>query len=155
MGIEIKDDNLEYLNTVRRLTFLVARSFLAPLHRIKFIYNLTPTKRELTRIAKTMRDFTSKIIEERRVLINELGKENLENLDDNDVGLKKKMCLLDVLLQSTIDDKPLSTEDIQEEVDTFTFAGKFLLLYKIYFIYFSFTFQDTTQRQVQFASHST
>lgn len=39
------------------------------------------------------------------------------------MGMKKKMVLLDVLLQSTIDGKPLTNEDIREEVDTFMFEG--------------------------------
>lgn len=33
------------------------------------------------------------------------------------------MALLDILLQSTVDDQPLANEDIREEVDTFMFAG--------------------------------
>ena len=72
-----------------------------------------------------MNKFTTKIIKHRRALVQKGKKEELKNLDDDDVGLKKKMCLLDVLLQSSVDGKPLSNQDIQEEVDTFTFAGKF------------------------------
>ena len=72
-----------------------------------------------------MHKFTTNIIEKRREKLVNQENVNLVNLDDNDVGLKKKMCLLDVLLQSTVEGKSLTNDDIQEEVDTFTFAGKF------------------------------
>lgn len=42
---------------------------------------------------------------------------------DDDFGARKKLALLDILLGATIDGKPLSDDDIREEVDTFTFAG--------------------------------
>jgi cytochrome P450 family 4 len=122
MGCEITNEDYTYLNAVKDLTYHVATSFLSPLHRIKFFYDLTPTKRKQVKCAKILHDFTLKVIEKRRELLANSEKQSLENLDD-DIGLKKKMCLLDVLLQSTIDNKPLSNQDIQEEVDTFTFAG--------------------------------
>jgi len=43
--------------------------------------------------------------------------------NDEDVGMKKKQVFLDLLLNSTIDGKPLSDQDISEEVDTFMFEG--------------------------------
>lgn len=43
-------------------------------------------------------------------------KSEMEDL----VGQKTKKTFLDILLQSTIDGRPLSDLDIREEVDTFT-----------------------------------
>lgn len=40
-----------------------------------------------------------------------------------DIGSKKRMALLDVLLQSTVAGSALSNKDIREEVDTFMFEG--------------------------------
>ncbi|KAL7042776.1 hypothetical protein ACKWTF_001272 [Chironomus riparius] len=123
MGYEMKAKDSEYLNAVKEVGFLVATRFLTPWLRLNCIFNLTSLKRKQDKCANIMKEFTTNIIQERRKILMEKKDEDLDHLDDEDIGLKKKMCLLDVLLQSTIDNKPLTNEDIQEEVDTFTFAG--------------------------------
>ncbi|CAG9797889.1 unnamed protein product [Chironomus riparius] len=123
MGYELKAQDSEYLNAVKEVGVVIATRFLTPWQRPDFLFNLSSSKRKLDKFVRILKDFTTKIIEERRKLLLNKESEDLENLDEEDVGLKKKMCLLDVLLQSTINNKPLSNEDIQEEVDTFTFAG--------------------------------
>lgn len=148
MGYEMSDQDGEYLNAVRELNYHIANTFLSPWHRIRFIFNLSPTKRAQNRCAKIMRKFTTKVIEERRKMLSTSGNENLDNLDDNDVGLKKRMCFLDVLLQSTINNMPLSTSDIQEEVDTFTFAGHDTTSTAISFTLFAIAKYPEVQRKL-------
>lgn len=123
MGCEIQAEDFEYLEAVKNLGYHMATRFLTPWQRIEFLFNLSSTKREQDKCAKIMHKFTTKIITDRRQKLSTEIAENLDNLDDDDVGLKKKMCLLDVLLQSKVDGKPLSNADIEEEVDAFTFAG--------------------------------
>ncbi|KAL7042482.1 hypothetical protein ACKWTF_001156 [Chironomus riparius] len=124
MGCEINEKDYSYLNAVKELSYHVATNFLTPWHRIKLLYNLTPTKRAQDKCAKIIHDFTTKLIEERRkMLIKSTENQDLSELDNDEIGLKRKMCLLDVLLQSTSNGKPLSNDDIREEVNTFTFAG--------------------------------
>ncbi|KAJ1526581.1 hypothetical protein ONE63_008167 [Megalurothrips usitatus] len=45
------------------------------------------------------------------------------DLDDNDVGEKKRMAFLDLLIESARDSELLSDQDIKEEVDTIMFEG--------------------------------
>lgn len=73
-----------------------------------------------------MHKFTREIIEKRRCTLERdiaNGTYQPLNLNDEDFGAKQQMCLLDILLQTSIDGKPLSDEDICEEVDNFIFAG--------------------------------
>jgi cytochrome P450 family 4 len=70
-------------------------------------------------ILKVLHGFTDSVIKTRR---EELSAKKLgENL--NDSGIKRKLALLDLLLQATIDGQPLNDMDIREEVDTFMFEG--------------------------------
>lgn len=59
----------------------------------------------------------------RIIFISQKYATNFSDTSDAEVGSKKRMALLDVLLQSTVAGSPLSNEDIREEVDTFMFEG--------------------------------
>jgi cytochrome P450 family 4 len=88
--------------------------------RPTIIFNLTSDKKRYDRCLQIVHTFTRQIIEKRReTIITEVD----ENHQDDFYGIKKKMALLDVLLKSTIDGKPLTNADIAEEVDTFMFEG--------------------------------
>lgn len=114
--------------TFSSVSNMMAERFMSPLQRFDstmkvffpFLY------RKLMKNIKVMHDFTDKVISERRdTLQKSLSESNgkADNVEEDDVGSKRRMALLDVLLQSTIDGKPLSNEDIREEVDTFMFEG--------------------------------
>jgi cytochrome P450 family 4 len=55
--------------------------------------------------------------------MNDHGAGEVSYFEDDDIGIKKKLALLDVLLKATIDGKPLTNAEIAEEVDTFMFEG--------------------------------
>lgn len=71
-------------------------------------------------LLKILHSFTDKVIAMRK---EELSKQSLEDLQENGVGIKKKLALLDLLLQVKVGEVQLSDSDIREEVDTFMFGG--------------------------------
>lgn len=75
---------------------------------------------------KIIHGFSNQVITSRRKELLEKNSQDSSrgaSAEDSDLGIKKKLALLDVLLQSTVDGKPLSDADIREEVDTFIFEG--------------------------------
>lgn len=70
-------------------------------------------------LLKTLHGFTDKVIVMRK---EGLSKQSVLESND-DIGGKKKLALLDLLLLQKIDGVHLSDADIREEVDTFMFGG--------------------------------
>lgn len=72
-----------------------------------------------------LHDFTNSVILARkRQLEDEQARKTIvEKMEETDIYGKRKMTLLELLLNASIDGHPLSDADIREEVDTFMFAG--------------------------------
>jgi len=79
-------------------------------------------KRE-EKVLQVIHGFTDSVIVARRKELEENAADDIATKEDDDVGAKKKIAFLDMLLQATIDGQPLSNADIREEVDTFMFEG--------------------------------
>lgn len=107
------------------VTNITTKRFINVWHRINWIFRLSAPDdyKLLNESIKLMHDFTENIIMERREALEKSISENAQSQEDDEFGQKKRMALLDVLLQSSIAGAPLSNEDIREEVDTFMFEG--------------------------------
>lgn len=84
-------------------------------------YKLSKCARTEEKALEVMHAFTNSVIASRREEL--LSKQTHRRASSEDVGMKKREALLDILLQSSVDDQPLTNADIREEVDTFMFAG--------------------------------
>lgn len=94
-----------------------------------------------------MHDFTDKVIEERRKLL-EQTKLPEDQYDDEDVGRKKHTAFLDMLLLAETNGQPLSNNDIREEVDTFMFEGHDTTTSGISFTFYLLSRHPTVQQKV-------
>lgn len=91
--------------------------------RIDWLFAFTELARKEREALKILHGFTDKIICERREEIIQNANAQIDTSKNDDVGLKRKMAFLDILLQASIDGKPLTNLEIREEVDTFMFEG--------------------------------
>jgi cytochrome P450 family 4 len=98
----------------RMTNILIQRFYKLPL-RSDFIFKFTSMYKRQQELLKILHGFTDSVIVARR--------EELEKQLSNGETVESK-ALIDVLLTSTIDGKPMSNEDIREEIDTFSFAGR-------------------------------
>lgn len=102
-----------------RLADIIHRRTYDVTLRYDVLFKFTPTYRRQQALLKALHSFTDKVIVARRETL--LNVNSSDQYSDDSFGEKKKMALLDILLQSTIDGKFLSNEEIREEIDTFMF----------------------------------
>lgn len=92
--------------------------------RYPMLYKFSKLCKEEARVLRILHGFTDSVIRRRRQEVLEAGQRATETSDDKqdcEIGIRKKRALLDILLQSNIDGKPLTDLEIREEVDTFMF----------------------------------
>ncbi|KAM7350529.1 putative cytochrome P450 4d14 [Cochliomyia hominivorax] len=129
MGVKISADSpegLAYMEALKGLVVILSERFLKPFQQFDFIFKLMSYKSHssLQRNVKILHEFSENIINKKRAeMVNNIHHSDIDENADLDIGIKRRMTLLDVLLQTTIDGRPLTNKEIQEEVDNFTFGG--------------------------------
>ncbi|KAF7391244.1 hypothetical protein HZH66_009724 [Vespula vulgaris] len=139
MGIPLKGKEelqIKYREAVHNFSKIVSYRILRPWYHSDFIFSFSSLGRKQKKLLKTLHDFSSNIITERKRFHQQTnGKylQNLEEMDENDVFAKesnntyknsmskKKLAMLDLLIAASKDNQ-INDEGIQEEVDTFMFA---------------------------------
>jgi cytochrome P450 family 4 len=134
------------LSTCYRISEIIASRTFNVFLRNDFIFKYSSAGRRQKEVLKILHDFTDGVIVARR---NELASKTneLQTNDDDDSGVKRKLALLDVLLQSTINGQPLTNLDIREEVDTFVFEGHDTTTSGIAFCFYNLAKYPEVQRK--------
>lgn len=74
------------------------------------------------RALEVLHGYTDSVIRSRR-MEHRQAQRSADDDDINEIGTRKKVAFLDMLLQATVDERPLTDLEIREEVDTFMFEG--------------------------------
>jgi cytochrome P450 family 4 len=97
--------------------YIFDRFFMA-LSQYDSVFNLTSTSRKQKKELKILHDFTTNVIVTRKQQLEE--NPSLTPAYNAD-GEKKKLTFLDLLLSSSLDGRPMTNQEIREQVDTFMF----------------------------------
>ncbi|XP_037041423.1 cytochrome P450 4d1-like [Bradysia coprophila] len=142
MGVNVnaqRNSDSEYVNAVDKMMSILNRRCFSIPHRLDLSFKFTSAYREQTNCLKILHSFTDKVIKERRKRL----LESSANMDET----KSKKTLLDILLQSTIDGKPLTDKEIREEVDTFMVEGHDTIKSALTFCFYAIAKHPEVQRK--------
>lgn len=118
-----KHSNSEYVRSVRIMSEIIRTRTFSPVKRFNFVYYLCPEYRMEKKALRTIHGYTTSVIEKRKKELEENANYNAIDAKTNDNRARKRLAFLDLLLQCELDGKPLTNEEIREEVDTFMFEG--------------------------------
>lgn len=86
-------------------------------------YKCTALARREKKALQTLHSFTDSVIASRRKEIEAMQTHLGSSTTDLEFGIRRKMNLIDLLLQTPCDGRLLTDREIREEVDTFMFEG--------------------------------
>ncbi|XP_052890672.1 cytochrome P450 4d1-like [Anopheles moucheti] len=138
-----------YVLAVKEITNLIQLRFYDFLIRYDIFFRLSANCRKQRKVLKILHDYTDSVVKGRRQQLE--AKSNIEETEegsDQDLGIKKRMAFLDMLLQATIDGRPLTDLEIREEVDTFMFEGHDTTTSAISFLLLSLAKNPDVQHKV-------
>uniref|UniRef100_A0A1I8N027 Uncharacterized protein n=1 Tax=Musca domestica TaxID=7370 RepID=A0A1I8N027_MUSDO len=133
MGTKVKAQTggtKQYIKAVTEMTKMLGWRFLRVHLQSEVVFSILHPFKKLQSMKnlRIMHEFTRNVIKDRRKALEAtLGSQSTSagttSETEQILGTKKRMALLDVLLQATVEGEPLTDEDIREEVDTFMFEG--------------------------------
>ncbi|CAE1329936.1 CYP4V2 [Acanthosepion pharaonis] len=121
------DNSSQYLKVLHQVCEMIVKRFKSPWMWPNLLFYLFGDGRKFDKYLKIVQGFTKNVIETRQKEYNEneakMMEDEVGDADESNVYIKKKRrAFLDLLLYHWHRGE-LTTEEIQEEVDTFMFAG--------------------------------
>lgn len=116
------DTESAYVTSLYRIGELTVRRILSPWLQTDFIFKISPTGREFYKELEVVHGFTQKVIQEKKKSRMTVKLDGITPQYD-DLGRKRRVAFLDMLLNESERGQALTDREIQEEVDTFMFEG--------------------------------
>lgn len=122
LGCQIEKSHY-YLTAVCSITECIAtRLFNIFLHS-DFLFKFSKIGRRQAECLRIVHKFTADMIKKRKAEFKQRKLTESQNNDENDIGLKRRLAFMDMLLECQDRDNSIDDDGIQEEVDMFMFAG--------------------------------
>jgi len=142
-----ENSDTDYVRAIYRSSDLVFLRQRSPWLWNDWVYRASPAGRESRRHVDLMHRFTEQVIRERRQELMEDDSDTFDAVDE--LGRKKKVAFLDLLIRESKGGLVLSDQDIREEVDTFMFEGHDTTAANMTFSLFLLASHPEIQRQCQ------
>ncbi|XP_058126924.1 cytochrome P450 4d2-like [Anopheles ziemanni] len=132
MGVSINaqhNPSNQYVRDVKRMSELILLRIFHILGSFpRTFWTLMPNAWEQRKLIQRLHEFTDSVIHSRRQQLLAKQQQQPQSqgdvpADDDSMNAKQRHTFLDLLLNVTVDGRPLSDADIREEVDTFMFEG--------------------------------
>ncbi|KAJ3656159.1 hypothetical protein Zmor_015256 [Zophobas morio] len=123
MGVTINaqdDDQSEYVQSVKAMTRIIIERAFSPLQMYDFLYPLTRNYYTQRKALNILHDKSYTVIKQK---LQKLQNKEASATQDDDCDIKNRKSFLDILLNARVDGRPLTQEEIREEVDTFMFEA--------------------------------
>eukprot|EP00092_Neocalanus_flemingeri_P012801 GFUD01013793.1.p1 GENE.GFUD01013793.1~~GFUD01013793.1.p1 ORF type:complete len:512 (+),score=129.68 GFUD01013793.1:190-1725(+) len=139
------DSDTDYVRAIYAASDIVFQRQRSPWLWEDWFFALTPAGFRMRKYLASLHGLTSQVIAERK---KEVETEKTSNAED-DVGIKRRLAFLDLLIDASEGGTVLSDEDIREEVDTFMFEGHDTTATNMSFVIYLLATQQEVQRKCQ------
>ncbi|CAO1368310.1 unnamed protein product [Diamesa serratosioi] len=146
-----ENSSSEYVKNVNEIADIIHKRSYDFILRYDIFFKFTPTYQRQKKLLKSLHDYTDKVIMDRREMLMIESKKEINLMEpqrDEVFGAKRKIALLDLLLQSSVDGVPLTNNDIREEIDTFMFEGHDTTTSGISFAFYNIAKYPEVQQKV-------
>ncbi|XP_047121106.1 cytochrome P450 4C1-like [Schistocerca piceifrons] len=112
----------DYVAAVYNIAELTIRRVVSPWLLNDFMFRMSPSGKKFYKQLDVLHGFTRKVIQQKKQS-RRASKTDEKLAQYDDLGRKRRVALLDMLLVESEDGKKLNDTELQEEVDTFMFEG--------------------------------